>query len=65
VSRRLEERQLLGDGWKTEWEPYKPEDVDMTVWRDKDFADYVRRENAARKKRGDSTRLRSVEVDDE
>lgn len=63
--RRFEQRTHYGDGWKDEWHPYVPDDVNTYGWSDADFRDFVRAENRRRKERGDNTQIRSVEIEEE
>ncbi len=60
--RRLEERQLLSDGWSTEWEPCadQPRDLDT----DKEWTRHVALLNREEKKICSNIRYRSVEVED-
>lgn len=65
-SRRLESQTTFpGSDLRTDWEAYVPADgaVDTTGWSERDFSTFVRETNAAFKKAGDGTRVRSVTFD--
>lgn len=60
--RRFETRQLLGDGWTTEWEP----ETSIAPLDDAATAHLVVLDfNKKAKEKGSNVRMRSVEVDDE
>lgn len=65
--RILQERTEYGDGLYDEWGPFLPEGrpVDTYGWKARDFTQFVREFNRMAKARGDRTRLRSVEIDQE
>lgn len=63
MARHLEQTTLYPGGWRDEWAPFA--DVDTYGWRDADFTRYVRDFNREAKSRGDNTRLRSVEDENE
>jgi len=56
-----------GSVMHSEWEPFTGEGHDVPdtfLWKTEDFTAFVRTWNAAAKKRGDCTRIRSVENED-
>ena len=66
--RRLEQRVEYGNGLVDEWAPVAEE---TECWSDlwgmtgRDVADFVRRWNREARARGDNTRIRSVDVEEE
>jgi len=65
MGRILEERQLLGDGWKTEWEPARlPDSVPTALANpntEKEWRALVRYLNDRMKREGNNIQYRSVE----
>ena len=65
--RHLEQTTLYpqpdGEVWQDEWAPYQGPDTSR--WVASSFKAFVRRFNRDAKQRGDNTRLRSVETEEE
>lgn len=58
--RRFESRQLLTEGWCTEWEP----ESRLGTARDQDARRIVRDLNVGAEARGERMQFRSVEIED-
>lgn len=59
--RQLQEQQVIGDGWTTEWEPC----IDQPrLDTDKEWRAHVTKLNKEQKSTGSNLRYRSVEIDE-
>ena len=63
MARQLQERQLLSDGWTTEWEPAFTQPP-SSVESEQEWRNHVRKLNQEAKQKNSNLRFRSVELDE-